>query len=173
MLTTETRLAPKVRATLLSLSGIIVAAALTGCSILGWDGAESTPTPTAAPTSATDDDATPDAGPTLHPDGTAEDNLPLFTQVVEKVWASEDQARNLAYVDALVEAGFDRSHMEMTHDISTVQYPAESFQVAVRWSDGQCLMGQMGPSTGDPVTAVMPQMAEGNCLIGETPPVGE
>jgi hypothetical protein len=104
----------------------------------------------------------------LLPDGTADDNLPLFTAVADAVWASDQRGAGRAYIDALIAAGFDREAMQVTQDTSTVGNPAESLQFAVRWGDTECLIGQVGPSTGQVVTAVMPQLAEGRCLVGTT-----
>ncbi len=106
----------------------------------------------------------------LYPDGTATDNLPLFTAVTADVWASPDRASGRAYVDALVDAGFDKSVMQVTEDTSTVGNQAESIQFSVRWGD-ECLVGQVGPATGDPVAVVVPVLAEGICLIGQTRPI--
>ena len=106
----------------------------------------------------------------LVPDGTAADNLPLFAAVTETVWASGDRAAGRAYVDALVAAGFDKSAMQVTNDQSTVGNPVESIQFSVRWGE-ECLVGQVGPSTGDPVSIVAPVLAEGTCLVGHTRPI--
>ena len=108
---------------------------------------------------------------TIKPDGTAEDNLPVFTAVTAQVWASDQRGSGRAYIDALVAAGFDRSMMQVTQDQTTVGNPAESLQFSVRWGEDKCLVGQVGPSTGEPVTAVMDQLAEGRCLIGATRPI--
>ena len=121
----------------------------------------STPMPT--PTSA-------DGAPVLRPDGTAEDNLPLFASVVAAVWATPQQVQGRAYIDALVAAGFDKAAMEVTNDQSTVGNPAESIQFSVQWADS-CLMGQVGPATGEPVAVVMPALPTGGCLIGKTRPI--
>ncbi len=110
------------------------------------------------------------ADPVLVPDGTAADNLPLFAAVTETVWASGDRAAGRAYVDALVAAGFDKSAMQVTNDQSTVGNPVESIQFSVRWGE-ECLVGQVGPSTGDPVSIVAPVLAEGTCLVGHTRPI--
>lgn len=121
--------------------------------------ASASPTPT----------ATPD--PVLVPEGTASDNLPLFAAVTAKVWAGPDQVHGRAYVDALAAAGFAKDRMQVTADRTTVGNPVESLLFSVAWGDKECLIGQVGPSTGDPVTEVMPQLAEGRCLIGETRPI--
>ncbi len=88
--------------------------------------------------------------------------------IVDEVWAGEDRAKGRAYIDALTRAGFDRASMQLTSDHSTVGSPAESFQFSVAWGASECLIGQVGPSTGDPVVAVMPQLALGRCLVGNT-----
>ena len=123
--------------------------------------------PSPVPTGAATE--TPSAeGPQFHADGTAADNLPLFTAVTSEVWSSEQQASGRAYIDALVAAGFDKTAMQVTQDVTTVGNPVESLQFSVRWGESECLIGQVGPSTGEPVTAVMPQLAEGRCLVGST-----
>jgi hypothetical protein len=118
---------------------------------------QATPTPSATP-----------AGPTYIADGTADDNLPLFAAVTAQVWGSEQRFAGRAYIDGLIAAGFDRADMQVSQDVSTVGNPAESIQFSVRWGDDECLVGQIGPSTGEPVTAVLPQLAEGRCLVGAT-----
>lgn len=131
---------------------------------------ESTPTATpsvsASVTRAPTPTPTPD-GPVFIPDGTAAENLPVFTDVVESVWASDDRAKGRSYVDALVKTGFDKSAMQVTNDETTVGNPAESIQFSVFWQ-GECLVGQVGPATGDPVAAVLPALQGETCLIGQT-----
>lgn len=113
---------------------------------------------------------TPAAAPTIVPDGSAADNLPVFADVTARVWASEQRASGRAYIDALASAGFDKGAMQVTDDTSTVGNPAESIQFSVQWGD-QCLVGQVGPATGEPVTAIVAALAEGGCLIGQTRPI--
>lgn len=153
---------------------VILTVALVGVLTACSPGApEATPTPTATPTDgAPSPSATPttSAEPTLVPDGTADDNLPLFSSVTAAVWATDARVTGRAYIDALTAAGFDRAAMQVTQDQSTVGNPAESIQFSVRWND-QCLIGQVGPATGDPVTVVVPVLAEGTCLVGQTRPI--
>ncbi|MGA7149104.1 MAG: hypothetical protein WBX17_11525 [Microbacterium sp.] len=126
-------------------------------------GAAESPAPGSTPT--------PDAPPAeVVVDGTAAENLPVFTAVTAAVWASPDRAAGRAYIDALVAAGFDKAAMQVTNDTSTIGNPAESIQFSVRWGE-ECLIGQVGPATGDPVTTVVPVLAEGTCLIGQTRPI--
>jgi len=129
----------------------------------------------ARPTAATTASATPTPAhggePVLVPDGSAEQNLPLFTAVTAQVWASDGRVEGRAYIDALVAAGFPKERMQVTADRTTVGHPVESLQFSVAWGTGQCLVGQVGPSTGDPVTVVVPQLAQGRCLVGSTRPI--
>jgi len=125
------------------------------------------PAPTAADPSATPS-APSQTGPAYIADGSAADNLPLFSTVTAQVWSSESRSSGRAYIDALTSAGFDRAAMQVTQDTTTVGNPAESLQFSVRWGETECLVGQVGPSTGEPVTTVLPQLAEGRCLVGAT-----
>ena len=142
---------------------MVIATTLVGCT-----GVTDQPKTSATPTTQPSSSATPTPEPTLMPKGTAADNLPLFTKVTERVWASKDKVSGRAYIDALTAAGFDKKRMQVTEDLSTVGNPSESLQFSVAWGKDECLVGQIGPSTGDPVTAVMDQLAEGRCLIGNT-----
>jgi hypothetical protein len=151
-------------------------------TLAGCTGPAPTPVPTPEPSSSstsggTSGSATPSPSadateppPELVPDGAAVDNLALFTAVTTAVWASSDRVAGRAYIDALVAAGFDKTAMQVTNDVSTVGNAAESIQFAVRWGE-ECLIGQVGPATGDPVTTVVPVLAEGSCLVGQTRPI--
>lgn len=128
---------------------------------------QTSPSPTTGESDAATASPTP-TGPVLVEDGSAADNLPLFAAVTAQVWASDQRGSGRAYIDALIAAGFDRAAMQVTQDQSTVGNAAESLQFSVRWGEAECLVGQVGPSTGEPVTMVLPQLAEGRCLVGST-----
>ncbi|WP_207769943.1 MULTISPECIES: hypothetical protein [unclassified Microbacterium] len=159
---------PVSAAPLKAASALALVAGLFVLSACG-PGAEPVASPTAETSPAPDSEAAPD--PVLVPDGTAEDNLPVFTRVSESIWTTDQQGSGRAYIDALIAAGFDRAAMQVTQDLTTVGNTAESLQFSVRWGDDECLIGQVGPSTGQVVTAVMPQLAEGRCLVGTTRPI--
>jgi len=125
-----------------------------------------TTAPSATP-SASSPAPTPEAAPALVPGGTAAQNLPFFAQVVGGVWAGPDQSQGRAYIDALTAAGFDKGAMQVTPDRTTIDNPAESIEFSVRLGD-ECLVGQVGPSIGNPVTTVLPGLSSGGCLIGQT-----
>ncbi|MFJ6531446.1 DUF6993 domain-containing protein [Microbacterium sp. NPDC091662] len=147
--------------------------AVTAVTALLLSGCTPGPAPSVSPSSSPSADAEPTtpAAPVLVPDGSAEDNLPVFTATAEGIWATEQRGSGRAYIDALIGAGFDRESMQVTQDQTTVGNPAESLQFSVRWGQDECLVGQVGPSTGQVVTAVLPQLAEGRCLIGTTRPI--
>ncbi|GAA5029866.1 DUF6993 domain-containing protein [Microbacterium fluvii] len=156
----------------------LLASSVAALLVFGLAACSATPQPTASTAAATpsataSDTPTPTptpTGPVFVADGTANDNLPLFTAVVAKVWKGDDKVKGRAYINALVKAGFDKSAMQVTEDESTVGNPAESIQFSVRWGD-ECLVGQVGPATGDPVTVVLPGLAGGACLLGQTRPI--
>lgn len=119
------------------------------------------PSPTAAPTPT---------GPVFVPDGSAQDNLPLLAQVVNQVAATDARVQGRAYIDALAAAGFSKAQMQVTNDLTTVGNPADSIQFSVAWA-GECLVGQVGPSTPAPTALVLPLLPAGTCLIGQTRPI--
>lgn len=141
---------------------------LAGCGILGDVADPEKPKPSPSASETTPEGVT---DPVLVPDGSADDNLPLFSEVTATVWASDQKVSGRAYIDALVAAGFDRDRMQVTEDVTTVGNPAESLQFSVAWGDEKCLIGQVGPSTGEPVTTVLDQVEAGRCLIGSTRPI--
>jgi len=170
------RLRARPRTSGLACAGVGLILLLSGCTAAQVEETPA-PSPTAAQTAPASAAPTPTAptpteaaGPVLVPDGTADENLPLFSAVVAAVWATPQQVTGQAYVDALVAAGFDKSAMQLTPDQSTVGNPAESIQFSVRWGQ-DCLVGQVGPSTGAPVTVVLPALGEGTCLVGDTRPI--
>ena len=163
---TPTRGAARTALAALAVFGVV---ALTGCTALAED-----PGPTATPTVSIAVTPTPTepAEPALRPEGTAAENLEFFTLVVEEVWAAggESAVAGRTYIDALTAAGFDKSAMQVTEDTSTVGNPAESIQFSVAWGE-ECLVGQVGPATGDPFTVVVDALPDGGCLVGATRPI--
>lgn len=146
-----------------------MALTLTACAAGPGGGDVTTAPPTSSPVPTATPTPTP-TGPVLVPDGSADDNLSLFTSVVNAVWATPEQAQGRAYVDALAAAGFDKGAMQVTQDLSTVGNAAESMQFSVRWDD-ECLVGQVGPSTGAPFTTIVPLLEGDLCLVGRTRPI--
>lgn len=153
--------------------GVLFAAlVLTACSApvpVATNSPDESPTVTTTTTPTVTPSPTPTA-PVLHPSGTAEENLPFFTSIVEAVWGTPEQVHGRAYIDALVAGGFDKAAMQVTLDRTTVDEAADSIQFSVQWGS-KCLVGQVGPSTGAPFTTIVPVLADGVCLIGKTRPI--
>lgn len=152
---------------------------LAGLALAGCTGeSPTTPTDTAetsAPVSSASADAVTPAPSTaapvgLVPGGNAQQNLPFFAQVVATVWAGPGQVDGRAYIDALTAAGFDKGTMQVTPNESTIGNAAESIEFSARLG-ADCLVGQVGPSIGNPVTTVLPGLSSGGCLIGQTRPI--
>ncbi|WP_292810989.1 hypothetical protein AB2L57_10360 [Microbacterium sp. HA-8] len=146
---------------------VAVGAVVTACTAAP-EPVASTPSATVAP--APVESPSEPAAPAFVPDGTATENLPYFAEVVGGVWAGPDSAAGRAYIDALVAAGFDRNAMQVTNDTTTLGNPVESIQFSVLFAD-ECLVGQVGPETGDPVTVVLPVIEGTHCLVGQTRPI--
>lgn len=155
----------------------LVALALAACGVPGTPDAgpssatstapssvSSTPSVTPSPTVA------PPAVPALVPDGTAQDNLAYFTLITQQVWSGAERMAGRAYIDALVGAGFDKNAMQVTRDQTAIGNAADSIQFSVAWDDA-CLIGQAGAAFPEPVTAVLPILEGGTCLIGDTRPI--
>ncbi|MFT4281323.1 DUF6993 domain-containing protein [Microbacterium sp.] len=139
-------------------------AALTG----GASACTPADTPPPAPSSSPAVSPSPTAsGVSLKSDGDAEDNLPLFTSVMRAVWKTDDKVKGRAYIDALAKVGFDVQTMQVTRDETSVGNPAESIQFSVLWK-GECLVGQVGPSTKKPTAVVLPALPDERCLVGDT-----
>lgn len=100
--------------------------------------------------------------------GSAAAELEAFQAVLVEVDAAQEAPVGDEAVDALVEAGFDRSAIERTGDLDSLGEPVTLVEIAVRIGD-ECIVGQIGQ--GEPTSAVLPVLASGACLVGATVPV--
>lgn len=151
------------------LTRVVVIGAI-GLGAMAVAGCAAEPAPAPEPQVSTAEPAPTATAPVLVPEGTAADNLPIFTAVMDAVAATDARAQGAAYVDALVAAGFDKSAMQVTNDLTTVGDAVDSIQFSVRWA-GECLVGQVGPSTPAPTAVVLPLLPGDLCLIGQTRPI--
>ncbi len=136
---------------------------LAGCT--QTNGPEPAPT-SAAPTRV----STPTPTPTPTPTTAAQGRKKAFSDVVAQVWGTDDRMTGRAYIDALVAAGFDKAQMQITPDKTSIGGAVDSIQFSVRLGD-ECLVGQVGDAIGDPVVAILPGLATGGCLVGDTRPI--
>ncbi len=149
------------------LAGLLLAFAIVTTACSGTvTPAPSSPSSTPAISAPTASETPPPAAPVLVPGGTADENLPFFAATIGAVASGPDSVSGRAYIDALVAAGFDKAAMQVTPDQTTIGNPAETIQFSVRWQ-GECLIGQVGPSTGTPVAVVEPAVGD-TCLVGNT-----
>ena len=147
---------------------LIAGPSLAGLGLTGCTTAPTIPATVAStPTSTASNTPTPPPAPILLPAGTAADNLPFFDSVINAAVKAEPDPVGRSYIDALVGAGFDKTQMEITADTTTEGKPADSIQFSVRFN-GECLVGQNGPSSGGYHSMVAPELASGTCLIGAT-----
>lgn len=148
-----------------------VGVGLAGCTPSGQiEPSRSTPATSEAPSGEPTSTPTPEAPaePTFHPDGSALRNLDYFDLVNERLIAEQETPDGRAFVDNLVEAGFDKEAMEVTPDRTAVDLPADNIQFSVRIRD-KCLLGQFG-NTGY-VSDIADVLSTGKCLVGRTRPI--
>lgn len=153
-------------------SVLLGALLLAGCAAAESPSSPSEPATSASPAVSASADAAPTEAPVadaaLVPDGDAAANLPFFRATVESVWAGESRTSGRAYIDALTSAGFgEKTAMQVAPDSTKIGNQAESIQFSVLWK-GSCLVGQVGPATGDPITAVSAVLPGDKCLVGTT-----
>ncbi len=130
------------------------------------------PTPTVPPTApaAPSQTEAPAAELALLPDGSASDNLGYFDSIAAAVLATNPSAGGEAFINALVAGGFTKADMEVSFDRTSVDLAADSVPWAIRFN-GECLLGQFGPSSGGYHSAVTPILSTGSCLLGATRPI--
>lgn len=151
-------------AALASIALGLSAALLTGCALLEG------PSPEVPERTET---AAPETAPEFIPDGSAEDNLPYFTEVLRTFSAGSEPVQGAPIVQAVAEAGFDKTAMQVSFDQSKTSLPADNIFVSVRIGS-DCLIGQVVAEDRSFVAKNMPAVGPAGdiCLIGETAPIG-
>lgn len=111
----------------------------------------------------------PETEPEFVPEGSAEDNLPYFTEVLRDYSAGDGAVQGRPIVDAVAAAGFDKSMMQVSFDQSKTNLPADNIFVSVR-IDTDCLVGQVVAEDRSFVAETEPAVGpDGDlCLIGQT-----
>jgi hypothetical protein len=153
-------------------AGAWTACLILGLGLAGCAAAADTPAapPTGSDTSSAAPTPTPSAVPVLTPDAPAADNLAYFDSVIATVLASEANPVGRTVIDALAAAGFDKAAMQVTADNTTEGKPVDSIQFSVV-VNGECIVGQNGPSSGGYHSIVTPLLGSGTCLVGATPQI--
>ena len=134
----------------------VLALTLAGCA---------TPEPAPMPIPSTS--ASPSAEPSGPPADSAEAQKVLFDKAnqatIDAGGGSNPGGR--AFIDGLVNAGYDKAAMEVTPDETAIALDADNIQFSVRLGE-DCLVGQYG-NVGYQ-SAVLPVLSTGTCLVGIT-----
>jgi hypothetical protein len=142
---------------------IVLVATLAGC--VQGPRPIATPLPTPIPSGT----STAAAGPTYNPSGTASDNLAYFNQVGNQLFtssqASAASTQGELIVNWFVAHGFNKQNMEITPDKTSIGLAAWNIDFSVRFGK-TCVLGQAG-NVGFQ-SSVVPILATGKCLIGQT-----
>jgi hypothetical protein len=154
------------------MAGAWTACLILGLGLAGCAAAADTPAAPTGGSEATSAAPTPteSAAPILSPDAPAAENLAYFDSVVATILATEANPVGRTVIDALAAAGFDKAAMQVTADNTTEGKPVDSIQFSVA-VNGECIVGQNGPSSGGYHSAVTPMLGSGTCLVGATPQI--
>lgn len=111
----------------------------------------------------------PDTEPVYVVGGSAADNESIFTEVLRDFSTSEAQILGKSVVDALINVGFDRDHLQVSFDRTKTDLYVDSVFVAARF-DQECLIGQLATDDREFAVHLTSTVGPENdvCLIGET-----
>lgn len=106
------------------------------------------------------------------PDGSAEDNLPIFSATLARVAEAQSETTGRVLVDELTAVGFDRDTMQVTFDRTPTDLVVDSVYVSARFG-AECLVGQVDVASREVFVTVAPTVGpEADlCLIGNTRPI--
>lgn len=157
----------KVRGAAIAAAAVTLIALLAAC---GSESSDTVPMPVPVPTTSASPSGAPSSAPEddprLLPGGTALANFDYFNFVNNRLLAVNSNPSSAAIVENLLNAGFEKSNLEVTPDkTDQLRRPADSIQLAVRTSVG-CLLGQF--QAGVFTSAVGPPVNGSACLIGAT-----
>lgn len=153
---------PRRRATAFAALAVMLPL-LAGCSLLEGPTPDTPPRETAA---------VPEVAPEFVPGGTAEENLPYFTEVLRTYSTGTSPIQGAPVVQAVTEAGFDPALMQVSFDQTKTSLPADNIFVSVR-AGAECLIGQLVTEDRSFVASVEPALGPDKtiCLIGKTAPI--
>ncbi|MBK0421494.1 hypothetical protein JD292_05335 [Leucobacter sp. CSA2] len=142
---------------------ILSMALLSGCALLEGPTPE-TPKRTEMPA--------PEKPAALVPGGSAADNLPFFTATLQEFSKGKQPVQAQPVSTALIDAGFDKSLMQVSFDKTKTNLDADNIFVSVRYGQ-DCLIGQVVTADRSVTTKNMPALGpnQDTCLIGNTNPI--
>jgi hypothetical protein len=147
---------------------LVALAAAATIALAGCTPNEPMPTPTTTKSSTATPTPTPTPELTLDPTGTAEENLPFWKHLVEKMQATYQMVDGAIMIQSLVDNGFNKADMELTPNETAIGERADSVIFSVRF-DGQCFVGQIFPDRWN--ATLQPLLGTGKCLVGNTRPI--
>lgn len=152
---------PRLRPVVMLTGALIIASSVVACT-----------TPAPAPSIDTQSPPVPgqvERSPELYPEGSAEQNLEYFHHSLQQFALGEQPVQGQPVVEALAAAGFDKSSMQVSFDLTKSDLTADAIFVSVRIGE-QCLLGQLMTGDRSVATVVEPTVGpERNiCLIGNT-----
>ena len=136
---------------------VVLVASLAGCA--PDRSSELEPEPSSAPGPA------PTYAPAFDPAAGASGNQAFFDLVNKATLSLDKNPGGKKLINALVEAGFPKSEMELTPDRTAIDLQADNVQFSVLLGE-ECLIGQQG-NIGYTST-VQPVLGSGKCLVGVT-----
>lgn len=107
--------------------------------------------------------------PVFHPEGSAEENLPFFTETLRAYARGDEPIEGRPIVDAMIEAGFEKQRMQLSFDRTKTGLVADNIFVSVRIGE-ECLIGQFLTGNREVTAELAPAVGPDRevCLIGET-----
>nr|WP_209706745.1 hypothetical protein [Leucobacter exalbidus] len=139
---------------------VVATVSLSGCALLEG------PTPV---TPERETVVAPEVAPELVPGGSADENLPYFTEVLRSFAAGDALIKGEPVARAVADAGFDKSQIQVSFDRSATGLEADNIFVSVQLG-ADCLVGQVVTADRTVATETAPAVGpEKNiCLIGQT-----
>lgn len=116
--------------------------------------------------------AAPEQAPEFLPNGTAEENLPFFREVLGDYASGKGPIHGQPIAQAVIASGFSKDMMQVSFDTTKTGLEADNIFVSVRIGT-ECLIGQVVAADRSVVAETAPAVGpEKNlCLIGETAPI--
>lgn len=144
---------PKIKKIIYALSGLVASTILV-VVVAGW---------VASLQTAEEPKVTVSSEPMFFPNGSATQNLPIFTEILEQSGAGKPNHDLVETFVLLARNGFNIDDITHTSVVTKTGGPAESVSVAIKFK-GECLIAQFSPTWL--TTTVADETASG-CLIGD------
>ena len=149
---------------------VVLVAGLSGCTLSSSSPSQSSPSTTSA-TGAAAPSGAGSSTPTTGASTAAERRLAEFDKAAKAAISRYGHPTGAQFIAAEVEAGFDQSLMQVTGDRTSANLTPGSILFSALVGD-TCLIGQFGDEVDGYHSTTARPIATGQCLIGDTAPVG-